>query len=105
MTRIIRLSEAVGIHCITQQDGQKIYREIHPLLRDQQQVELDFTGVNVVASPFLNAAIGQLLRDLTPETLNTFLKFPNLPTVVKPILRRVIANARAYYTNQTASEQ
>ncbi|MBD2542537.1 STAS-like domain-containing protein [Planktothricoides sp. FACHB-1370] len=30
-------------------------------------VELDFAGVEIFASPFFNFAIGQLLRDISPD--------------------------------------
>lgn len=95
----IPLGEQLGAYCITSDDGQRVYDQIHPLLREKQPVLLDFSGVQIVASPFLNAAIGQLLRDLDSETLNTYLKFENLASGSKPILRRVIENAKRYYTD------
>jgi trans-2-enoyl-CoA reductase len=95
----IPLGEQLGAYCITSDDGQRVYDQIHPLLREKQTVALDFSGVQIVASPFLNAAIGQLLRDLDSETLNIYLKFENLSGVFKPILRRVIENAKRYYTD------
>jgi hypothetical protein len=36
----------------------------------KRPVELDFRSVNICISPFLNFAIGQLLRDIQPDTLN-----------------------------------
>jgi hypothetical protein len=95
----IRLSEQIGKYCVTVEDGQRIYKLIHPLLSTKQTVQLDFAGVQIVASPFLNAAVGQLLRDLDSETLNAHLKFENLASSFKPILRRVIENAKRYYSD------
>lgn len=98
------IKENVGANGITLQDGQKVYEAIYPVLREQREVSLDFADVRIVASPFLNAAIGQLLRDLTPNDLNRYLKFINLPPVTRPILKRVIDNAKDYYTSATVRQ-
>ncbi len=90
----------VGANGITLQDGQKVYNAIYPELKNKQPVTLDFADVRIVASPFLNAAIGQLLRDFSPEELNRYLKFVNLPAVTRPILKRVIDNAKEYYGSE-----
>lgn len=94
------IKENVGTNGITLQDGQKVYEAIYPELKNKQPVTLDFAEVRILASPFLNAAIGQLLRDISPEDLNHYLKFVNLPTVTRPVLKRVIDNAKGYYTNE-----
>jgi hypothetical protein len=91
--------EHIGAYCITLDDGQKVYAAIHPELKAHERVELDFRDVEIVASPFLNAAIGQLLRDLSPEALNTHLKISNLSVLARPVLARVIENAKTYYSN------
>lgn len=93
------IKENVGANGITLQDGQKVYDAVYPELKEKREVTLDFAEVRIVASPFLNAAIGQLLRDLSPDDLNRYLKFANLPPVTRPILKRVIDNAKDYYTN------
>lgn len=94
------IRENIGINGITLQDGQKVYDAIHQQLKNKQSVVLDFTDVRILASPFLNAAIGQLLRDVSPEDLTLYLKFVNLPVVTRPILKRVIDNAKEYYSNE-----
>lgn len=94
----------IGENCITMEDGQKVYAQIHPRLQAKENVELDFAGVKIVASPFLNAAIGQLLRDTTPDDLNSYLRILNLSLTARPILRRVIENAKAYYSSDEMRE-
>jgi len=89
--------EEIGVNSITSDDGQKVYSVIYPELHLLRTVELDFTDVKIVASPFLNAAIGQLLKEFTPEQLNKYLKITNLSVLSRPILRRVIENAKDYY--------
>jgi hypothetical protein len=95
------IQELVGENCITMDDGQIVYDFIHPKLLKQESVELDFTGVEVFASPFFNVAIGQLLSDLDADSLNRFLKFKHLSAVGKDALKRSIENAKEYYSNQS----
>ncbi|MBM4047447.1 MAG: DUF4325 domain-containing protein [Planctomycetes bacterium] len=89
----------VGENCITMEDGQKVYDLIHPELQAGRAVELDFQGSSVFASPFFNAAIGQLLEDIPPETLNRLLTVSNMGPVGMNVLKRVIENAKEYYSN------
>lgn len=90
----------VGENCMTPDDGQKVYQEIHPQLVADRPVELDFAGVKVFASPFFNFAIGQLLRDIQPEELNRLLKVSNLNPVGSRVLTRVIENSKRYYCDE-----
>lgn len=89
----------VGEYCITLEDGQKVYELIHPELQAGRPVELDFTGTTVHASPFFNAAIGQLLADISAPTLGRLLTVRGLNPVGMSVLRRVIENAKEYYSN------
>ncbi len=89
--------ETVGEDAITVDDGQSIHERIKPELLAGHEVELDFDGVSVFASPFFNAAIGQLLRDLRPEDLNRLLRVLNMNATGYAVLRRVIENAKKYY--------
>jgi hypothetical protein len=86
-----------GEDAIALDDGQSVYDRIHPELQALHAVDLDFSGVSVFASPFFNAAIGQLLRDLTSEELNRLLTVTNLTPVGANVMKQVIANAKRYY--------
>jgi hypothetical protein len=91
----------IGKNCITPSDGQKLYDLVHPALLAEREVELDFAGVEIFASPFFNFAIGQLLRDIQPETLNRLLKFYHLNPVGRQILKLVIENSKRYYSDSS----
>lgn len=95
----IGIKDLVGENCITLDDGTNIYKRIHPELLADRSVELDFTGVSVFASPFFNAAIGQLLKDNSSEKLNRLLKITNLTSAGVTVIRRVIENAKQYYSD------
>lgn len=85
---------------MTPEEGQKVYDLTYPELIANQLVELDFAGVEIFASPFFNFAIGQLLRDISSETLNDLLKFSHLNPIGKQVLKRVIENSKQYYSNE-----
>ena len=87
---------------MTVEDGEKVYRLIHPELLAGQRVELDFTGVKVFATPFFNHSIGKLLQDIPPNQLDALLTGSNLTPVGESVLRRVRKNSEEYYRNPEA---
>lgn len=93
------VKEIVGENAITLDDGQSVYDHIKPELAAGHPVELDFAGVAVFASPFLNAAVGQLLKDLKADDLNRLLSVTHLAPTGGEVLARVIENAKRYYSS------
>ncbi|MCU0542141.1 MAG: STAS-like domain-containing protein [Oscillatoriaceae cyanobacterium Prado104] len=94
------IHDLIGKACMTPDEGQKVYELIYPELIANRPVELDFSRVEIFASPFFNFAIGQLLRDIPSDTLNRMLKFSNLNSVGRQVLKRVIENSKQYYSNE-----
>ncbi|MEO0538161.1 MAG: STAS-like domain-containing protein [Cyanobacteria bacterium P01_A01_bin.123] len=95
----LQICAITGEYATDADSGQQIYEAIHPQLLAGEAVELDFTTVNVFASAFFNFAIGQLLQDLSPDTLNHQLKIEGLSPHGYSILKRVIDNAKHYYAD------
>ncbi len=91
--------EITGQYAISFDDGQQLFDLIHPLLQSGQTVELDFAGVTVFASAFFNVAIGQLLQDISSETLNEKLIIEHLSPHGDTVLQQVIDNAKLYYSD------
>jgi hypothetical protein len=100
----LKIGELVGENCITSQDGVKVYGLIHPELAMNRSVELDFAGCRILASPFLNAAVGQLLEDLSSEQLNRLLNVENLSDDGSRVFRRVVENAAEYFSSPEIRE-
>jgi len=98
----IDVAGAVGEFAITQEDGQQIYDLIHPVLREGRVVVVDFTGIRVLASPFLNMAIGQLLEDIPYDRVDRLLVKKGLSQHDTGLLERVMVNAREYYESPDA---
>lgn len=95
----LEIRNFVGERCVTSEDGQRVYEIIHPKLVSGEKVCLDFEGAAIFASPFFNFAIGQLLKDLKPDDLNQLLKVEHLSPDGMLLWRRVVKNAKEYYTN------
>ncbi|MEN6342630.1 MAG: STAS-like domain-containing protein [Methanospirillum sp.] len=98
----VRVADVAGEFAITPDDGQQVYDRIRSELREGRTVLLDFTGVKVVASPFLNMAVGQLLEDDPHGDIPDRIETRGLSAHDRNLLERVIANAREYYGNPVA---
>lgn len=94
----IEVKKLIGENAMTLDDGEVLFRQIHELLVRGETVELDFEGVEIFATPFFNAGIGRLLADLKPEILKAHLKIQHLSALGDRVLRRVIENAKEYYS-------
>lgn len=95
----LEIRNFVGERCVTSEDGQRVYKTIHPKLTAGESVKLDFEGAAIFASPFFNFAIGQLLKDLKPDDLNQLLTVEHLSPDGMLLWRRVVENAKEYYAN------
>lgn len=65
----VTLSELIGNNCESIDDGRKLYQVIHPEIVKGASVELDFSGVENIITPFLNACLGKLLDLFEKETI------------------------------------
>lgn len=63
------MAELIGEKCESIDDGEKLYQSLIGEIRNSRAVELDFTNVNSVITPFLNASLGKLLDLYEKETL------------------------------------
>jgi hypothetical protein len=98
----IQVHTIVGENCITLEQGEPIYAAVHRLLSGGESVQLDFAGVVFCASPFLNAAIGRLLKDFAPADLEKNLIVQHLTPVGTQLMRKVIENSQRYYHDPDA---
>jgi STAS-like domain of unknown function (DUF4325) len=94
-----RIYDITGEFATDSRSGQVLYELIRPEICAGRSVDLDFAGVNIFASLFFNLGIGQLLREIHPDTLNKLLNFHDLSDDGKLILQRVIDNAKRYYAD------
>jgi hypothetical protein len=95
----VKVLEISGENAVAQEDGQKVYELVREHLKSGEELQLDFQGVKIFASPFFNAAIGQLLKDFGADDLNRRLKFDHLSSVGQEVLKRVIENSKRYFSS------
>lgn len=93
----VKVVDLIGPNCVTYGDGLKVYDLIYPELQRGRAVEIDFEGVRVLVSLFVNAAIGRLLEDFSADDLNRLLTISNLPAGGVDTLQRVVETSNDYY--------
>ena len=86
--------------------GDKLLDVIVSLLNEKKPVVLDFNGINILTTAFLNAAIGQLYNNdrFSSEFLNDYLKVINVQTEDRPLFSMVIKRAKEYFKNKKGFE-
>lgn len=99
----IYIFSSTGENAITAQDGQSVFEAIKRGLDEMLVVTVDFDRVKIITSQFLSAAIGQTVRDYSPNFLNEYLKIVNLSTASRNTLRYVIENAKTWYNTHTGT--
>jgi hypothetical protein len=92
--------ELVGKNAISLQSGTKLYNDISDDVVTGKQVQLDFSKVDLFASPFFNASIGLLLKDISLDELMKRVQIVNVNSVGKNLLNHVISNALSFYSDE-----
>ncbi len=72
------LKKTVGENCSSVDDGEKVLNLIRPELIQGSSVELDFQGVKLVLTPFLNTCFGTLLEQFGREVTMTHVNMRNI---------------------------
>lgn len=98
-THRVSVSDLVGEHAITRDQGQQVYDAIHDRLLAGETVVLDVAGVRTFAAPFLGAAVGQLCSYLIDDQIKNQVRFLNLPRGMRCTVRVVLETSRQYYAN------
>ena len=82
----IFLEKKIGQNCASLDDGANVLQLISPELLKGSTVELDFKGVDLVLTPFINACFGKLLERCGKEMTMTHVIIRN---VSNEVLRRI----------------
>jgi hypothetical protein len=103
--RINILQTINGALAVSTEDGEVLYKRIDAALRDQQHVEIDFSGIKTLTSTFLNAAIGQLYGKFDSPFLREHITIVNMAPEDQATLKRVVERAKAYFKNREQVEK
>tara|TARA_B110000211_G_scaffold234241_1_gene303074 strand:- start:8146 stop:8502 length:357 start_codon:yes stop_codon:yes gene_type:complete len=99
---MIKVIDLVGKNAISMQSGTKLYEKIFPKLAKKEKIELSFEGVSLYASPFFNASIGLLLKDISIDELMSNMKIIEINDIGRDLLNDVIQNALTFYGEQSS---
>ena len=94
---LIRVADECAVHCVTPDDGQRLFDRLQEALRVGKSVELDFGGVETIATVFLNVALGKLFGQFKAEVVERLVRWSNVADVDDRLMRLVIRNAKAHY--------
>ena len=72
------LEKEIGQDCASLDDGAKVFELILPELLKGFPIELDFKGVNLILTPFLNACFGKLLKRFDKKIIMTHVIMRNV---------------------------
>lgn len=86
--------------------GANVYIKLEKQLMKSDIVSLDFEGISILTTAFLNAAVGQLYSTdkFSSDFLNAHLKLINVQEDDKPLFSMVIKRAKEYFQNKEAFE-
>jgi hypothetical protein len=86
-------------------DGDRVFKEIFPLINAGQKVVLSFDGVTMVITAFLNAAIGKMFGEIPEEKLSELLEIRDLREAFQPALEKSLEWSKAYFKNREGMER
>lgn len=89
---------------VSSDDGDNVYTNIIKIINEGYIVELDFSGITLMTTAFLNSAIGQLYSKFSSEELNTSLKLKNVAQEDGILFKKVIDRAKQYQANKKGFE-
>ncbi len=90
---------------ITPDEGEQIFKELTIAFSKGQKVVLDFVGVEMMTTAFLNVAIGKLYETNTSEELKDKLSFDHLSDATAFRIKKVTDNAKAFYSDENKFNQ
>lgn len=96
----VNVTELVGKNAISMQSGTKLYKVLYPVLIAGDNAEVNFAGVSLFASPFFNASIGLLLKDISIDSLMKNMTVIELNEIGRHLLNDVIQNALSFYSKE-----
>jgi hypothetical protein len=89
----IEVQEITGRTAVDSKDGELVFSSVQPALSGDEVVELDFTGVEIFASPFFNASVALIARHLGELDFQQRLKMTHLSTLGQSVAGDSISNA------------
>lgn len=101
MNSVIKLNDFISCRKgVTPEEAEPIYRDIVSSFQKGDTVTIDFEGVEMVTTAFLNVVIGDLYKDYTSGQLKERLLFQNLSSAIALRIKKVTDNAKLFYKDE-----
>jgi transcriptional regulator len=92
---------------VSTEKGNEVFELVDYYLQRKEKIELDFAGITIMITAFLNAAIGRLYskKEYTTEFLNEYLKLENVEKDDQVLFKDVIKRAKEYFADKENFER
>lgn len=98
---ILRINDYTTLNNgVSTEEGNKVNEYIKAALSQYDLVYLDFSGVEILTTAFLNGAIGSLYKNFTGEELSLRLKLKNVQNDDMLRFKMVTDRAKTFYKDQ-----
>lgn len=104
----LRVVDLIGTDlAVSTENGLKVYDQIEKNLEKNEEVNLDFEGISLIITAFLNAAIGSLFKNkkYTGAFLNSHLYLSNVDSNDVSLFKDVINRAKEYFSDKDFFEK
>ncbi len=95
-----------GDIAVSTNDGDLVYNLINDYLTKRQVIIVDFKGIAIMTTAFLNAAIGQLYSNpvYSDDFLNNHLNLTNVQKEDRILFSEVVKRAKEYFRDKKGFE-
>jgi uncharacterized protein DUF4325 len=93
----LTIATVCGPYCVDPVKGAQVGESVAAVLQSGETVCLDFTGVKVLTSRFVVAAVGSLYGRFTAQEVEERLSFVGLDRVDEELVREVQVKAQQFY--------
>jgi len=106
MTRLIVKDIINSELAVSTEKGDLLFNELNSKLENNEQVIIDFKGVDLIITAFLNAAIGKLYskNKYTAAFLNEHIKLEHIQQEDISLFKDVIIRAKEYFDDKDKFE-
>ena len=99
---IIKLNNYLTLNSgVTPEEGTTVYNSIIEAFKKGEMVTLDFEGVDMLTTAFLNVVIGDLYKDYSSEKLKSMLFLVNYSEPTAKRIKKVTDNAKLFYKDES----
>ncbi|RKQ43080.1 uncharacterized protein DUF4325 [Roseivirga pacifica] len=89
---------------ISAADGEVLFDKIKSHIDKKEKVVLDFSGIELTITAFLNSSIGKLYSLYSSDEIKEHLDIKNLPNEEISLLKLVIDRAKQRFTKEYPSD-